>query len=99
MVVENEIDAKRFSDLFGDKIKNGDITGIRGFDKKFYVCTKKFFLEHESSILKALSKESKPIEQIAREVSLLPSAALILLTLMADSGDIIEKRRGFFARA
>lgn len=98
-VIESEFEAKRLGELLSEKIKRGEILGVRGFDKKFYVATKKFYEANEELIFKALSKEPKTSEEIATAAKLDPNAARVLLVLMSDSGEVIEKRKGMYAGA
>ncbi len=95
-VLVNEMDAKSFSALHEAAIKSGQIKGVRGFDKKFYLCSRTFFEQHAPRILSAL-KQEKPVPVLSAEVKLTEDAVLALVYLLKDEGEVIEKKRGVFA--
>jgi len=99
MVIENENEAKRAVSVLHEQIKSGEVLGVRAFDHKFYVATRAFFMANEGKVHKVLTKEGKSVEDVAAGIKLPPEAGRVLLTLMSDSGDILEKKRGLFATA
>ena len=99
MVIENENEAKRAVSILHEQIKLGEIIGVRAFDHKFYVATRAFFMANEGKVHKALTKEGKSVDDVAASIRLPQEAGRVLLTLMSDSGDILEKKRGLFATA
>jgi hypothetical protein len=96
-VLTNELDAKSFSGRHEAAIKSGQIKGVRGFDKKFYLCSRAYFDVHAPRLLSILTEE-KNTESITLALKLSPDAVLTLLYVLKDEGEIIEKKRGVFAR-
>jgi biotin operon repressor len=96
MVVEYENEAKRVSQLLERKIKNGEIFGIRGFDKKFYILSRQFYSTFYPRIVKAIAGKQSSASDIAESLKLSEPACIALLQMMKENGEIIEKRKGAY---
>ena len=99
IVLQSESDAKSISDLLSEKIKKNQVTGIRGFDKKYYIVKSSFVLKHQSKVKSVLKEGAKSAEKIAESLEIKPEATVALLTVLREEGDLIEKRKGTFALA
>lgn len=99
MVLESEQEAKNFSNAFPEKVRSGSVRGIRAFDRKYYFVTPKFVELWEKKIFSSLSRGEKSAEELAHELGLLPEGCRCLLYHLCESGDILEKSRGNFAKA
>lgn len=99
IVVENEGEARRLSDELAAKIKRKDITGIRGFDKKYYILKMSFFVKNQLRVKNSLKAGKKSVDQISSETGLDRQACIGILTVLNEEGDVIEKKRGIFALA
>ncbi len=99
IVLQSEIEARDLSDLLLDKIKKNQVSGIRGFDKKYYIVKNSFVLKYQSKVKAALKESSKSADKIAEILDIKPEGAVALLTILREEGDLIEKRKGTFALA
>ena len=96
--VENELQARLVASVLQPKIASGDVLGVRAFDRKYYLATRKFYMENAQKAENALSKP-KSISEVAGETKMGLDATTAILHLMCEKGDAIEKRRGVFERA
>jgi len=96
--VENELQARLVASVLQPRIAGGDVLGVRAFDRKYYLATRKFYSENAQKAENALSKP-KGVAEVAGEIKLGLDAATVVLHLMCEKGDAIEKRRGLFERA
>lgn len=99
MVLENESDARNFGAAFQDKVKSGEIRGVRAFDMKYYFVRRGFCEQWEGKVQSALSKNEKSSAEIAQDAGMEPEGCRALLFHMCDSGEAMEKRRGKFTKA
>ena len=97
MTLKDKNEAYRLSQRFNAEMKNGSIIGVKGFDGKFYVVTKDYLEKSQKDIEKALQGEMEG-KEIARAARLDPEGCTAVLRLMAESGDILEKKKGIFVR-
>ena len=99
IVLQSEADAKNISDVLSEKIKKNQVTGIRGFDKKYYIVKSSFVLKYQSKVKSVLKDGAKPADKIAEILEIRPEATVALLTVLREEGELIEKRKGTFALA
>ncbi|MFH1394052.1 MAG: hypothetical protein ABII71_03340 [Candidatus Micrarchaeota archaeon] len=96
MVLGNKNEAREFSERANQEIKNGSLKGVKGFDGKFYVVTEGYLTKASEIILKKLDRDMN-LETLAKETKLEMDGCTAVLRLLAESGDIIEKKKGMFA--
>lgn len=100
MVVANSTDAEQFSFNLKKSGFSQNVKGIRGFDGKFYIATNKFLQTACEKIKSSLEKKKERyLQEIADEINFEPDAVSVVLYLLAESGEVIEKRRGLFCLA
>ncbi|MDE1850979.1 MAG: hypothetical protein KGH54_04280, partial [Candidatus Micrarchaeota archaeon] len=80
-------------------IRRGQVLGTRSFNKKFYIILRTFFDRHGPKILKALKDGGMRVSQIASETGVDEDGIRAILYLLAESGDVSEKRKDFFTLA
>ncbi|MBN1169779.1 hypothetical protein JXA56_02040 [Candidatus Micrarchaeota archaeon] len=97
VTLKDKDDAYRLSQKLGSEMKNGTVIGVKGFDGKFYAVTKSYLESSRKDIEKALQGEMDAGE-IANAAKLDPEGCIAVLRLMAESGDILEKKKGIFVR-
>ncbi|MEM3408029.1 MAG: hypothetical protein QW054_00290 [Candidatus Micrarchaeia archaeon] len=97
LVLQSEADAREISKLLEDKIQQNQVTGIRGFDKKYYLVKNSFVLKFQSKIKSVLKSGPKQADKIAEALGIEEEAAIALLTVLREEGEIIEKRKGTFS--
>ena len=99
MVLEDENAARGFASAFPEKVRSGEVRGMRAFDRKFYFVTRRFAEEWEKKVQLALSKSEKGAEELAAELGMDAPGCRALLYHMCESGEVMETHRGKFVRA
>jgi len=100
VIVEREGEAKELSERLAPQIKKGEIMGVRGFDKRFYLARKGFYVSSSERISKAMrGGKDKGVEEIAKEAKLKPDECEAVLNIMREEGEVVEKKRGTYALA
>ncbi len=77
-------------------IKSGKIKGLKGFDGRFYIARMDYVSRMYPLIIKQLDRE-RSIDEIAGNLSVEPDAVRTVLHILAEAGDVIEKRKGVYA--
>lgn len=95
LIIRDQKDAKLLSEKLKSEMKSGSVKGIKGFDGAFYVVTKDYFSKASKSILNSLVEESD-VASITQNTKLEADAVAAVLHHLAESGDIIEKKRGIY---
>lgn len=99
LVVQTEAEAGGVSLALENSIRRGQVLGTRSFNKKFYIVTRQFFDMHNPSITKAMRDGISKVGEIAEKASMSEDAARAILYLLAENGDVREKRKDSFALA
>ena len=99
LVLDNEGDARQLSGAVAERIKAGEVAGLRAFDRKYYFIRKDFATSHQPKIMSALEKGDKTADELARVLGIPPEACLAILLHMAEEGELLEKNKGKFALA
>ncbi|MDE1798218.1 MAG: helix-turn-helix transcriptional regulator [Candidatus Micrarchaeota archaeon] len=99
MVLDNENDAKRVMPEITSRLKNDNVKGVRGFDKRYYVLRRSFLMEYEGPLLALVDLGPATPEELAGKLNLTSEAVRVLLMILGDEGEVIEKRRGNWVRA
>ncbi len=96
LIMQDKREAMMLSEQLGQEIKTGAVFGIKGFDNKFYMVTRKYFTSAQQQISDALKHEMDSAS-IAATTKLETDGCIAVLRLMSENGDIIEKKKGIFA--
>jgi hypothetical protein len=96
LITNDRQHALRLSQHLGKEMKSGSVIGVRGFDGKFYIVTRDY-LSKAQSVISSVLKEDMDAPSIASAAKLELDGCMAVLRLMAERGDIIEKKRGVFA--
>jgi antitoxin component of MazEF toxin-antitoxin module len=99
VVVFAEKGAQEESREMEQEIKSGSVVGTRGFDKKFYVATREFLESQSPKILKVLKDGALSTIGIAEKTKIPEDGVKAALCILMDEGEVIEKKKGFFAVA
>ncbi|MDE1846042.1 MAG: hypothetical protein KGH53_02070 [Candidatus Micrarchaeota archaeon] len=99
IVLPYEAEASALSLALEQSIRRGMVLGTRSFNKKFYIILRSYFDRHGAKILKALKDGEMKVTQIAREVEIDEDGARAILYLLAESGDVSEKKKDVFTIA
>jgi len=98
IIIDNKGDAQKLSAQLKEQIKSGEIRGTRGFDEKFYISTGEFYNKHKDAVVKALKESANglKLKEMSTITKLQESACLVVLRLLAEDGEIIEKGKNVF---
>jgi bifunctional DNA-binding transcriptional regulator/antitoxin component of YhaV-PrlF toxin-antitoxin module len=99
IVLLSESEASRVSMLLEQSIRHGEILGTRAFNKKFYIVLRDYLNIYSPAIIKELKEGPSKAEEIARKAKVDVDGAKAILYLLAESGEIIEKKKDLFAIA
>ncbi len=100
LIIPNPRDAEQFSFDLKRAGLSQNVKGVRGFDGRFYVATNKFLYSSYDKIKPVMEKKKAlHLEEIAAEASMEPQAVSVIMHLLAESGEIIEKKRDLFCLA
>lgn len=98
MVVSNENEAKRLSDALAQKIKDGEIKGMKSFDGPFYIIESFLYRGLSAKILKFLEqKKSASAADIAGAIGSGSMAVKIACEFLKEDGSIFEKKKEQYA--
>jgi bifunctional DNA-binding transcriptional regulator/antitoxin component of YhaV-PrlF toxin-antitoxin module len=78
--------------------RSGDVRGVRGFDKKFYIVTSVKMGELTPKIEKALDSE-RSLSDVASIIGVSEELCKAAIEVLKEDGDVIEKKKDVFARA
>lgn len=96
LVIKDRKDAAALSEMLKTDMRSGAVVGTKGFDGSFYVVTRDYFSRASKVILAALAEEAD-VGTIASACRLDSAGVRAVLQQLAESGDVIEKRKGVFA--
>jgi hypothetical protein len=96
IIINDKNEARSLSEQLASEMKSGAVVGVKGFDGKFYAVTRVYFTKTQAAIA-AVMKEPMDADSIAAATKLDPEGCRAVLRLMAENGDLIEKKRGIFA--
>lgn len=99
LVLESEGEARQLSGAVAERIKAGEVAGLRAFDRKYYFIKKAFAQQWQPKVLAALEKNDKTAEELSRELKLDAEGCRALLLHMGEEGELLEKSKGKFALA
>jgi hypothetical protein len=93
IVAENDNEAKMLSESLSQKIKAGQILGIKGFDSKYYIFTSDFFNKSTDKISNCFSKNNGKcsLKDMSEITGLNDNVCKGILMFLLEKGDIIEK--------
>ncbi len=101
LVLQTEAEASRASLLLEQSIRHGQVLGTRSFSKnrEFYILLRSYFDRHAQGILKRLREKDWRVQDIAKEMGIEEDGARAILYILAENGDVMEKKREIFTIA
>lgn len=96
LIITDKKDALALSEQLAPDMKTGAVVGVKGFDGKFYVVTRDYYASSRTKITGVL-KHEMDILAVANSTKLDPEGCTAVLRLMAEAGEVIEKKKGVFA--
>ncbi len=97
LLLDTEGAARSLSELLKTKGRDSDVTGIRGFDKKYYILLNSFYGKYSDKTKSILQSGPKDFPTLCAELKLNSNACGAVLQIMREEGYIIEKRKGVFS--
>ena len=97
IVLSTEAEAASVSLALQDSVRLGLVLGTRAFNKKFYIILRDFFNDNSGTVIKSLKDGPKAAEAIAKDAKMDEDAVRGILYLLAEQGDVSERRRDVFA--
>ncbi len=98
VVIEDPSEARELEEMLLEQGKSGEVTGVRGFDKKYYVVLKSKVEEMKPLITKAL-ESPKVIEDLAKKIKVNKEFCKALIEVLRENGEVIEKKKNLFQKA
>ncbi|VVB57537.1 Uncharacterised protein [uncultured archaeon] len=99
MVLDSENEARAVMEGVKDVQKSDPVKGVRGFDRKYYVLRRSFMAQNQAKMLQRLEQGDANAETVSKDTGLSPTAVQVLLMILADDGEVLEKKRGMWGRA
>ena len=97
LLISDKKQAFDLSQSMKNEMKEGAVVGVKGFDGKFYIVTINYLLSTQGKISSILDNKGMKSVDIAVTTNLDPDGCIAVLRIMAENGDIIEKKKGIFA--
>ncbi|MDO8554462.1 MAG: hypothetical protein Q7S22_06655 [Candidatus Micrarchaeota archaeon] len=95
MIIDDNKQAFAFSESMKRLGKANDMVGIKGFDNKFYVATKKYIIK-VSTMIKEHMKDDIDVPTLSQKCKVETDGCRAVLKIMAEQGETVEKRRDVF---
>ncbi len=95
-VVEEAEQEKFLNENMLSLTKAGEVFGSRGFDRKYYICTRRFYDNFLPVFSEAFKKGGKNASQLCDELKINPDSCIVMLKIMCEKGEAIEKRKGVY---
>jgi hypothetical protein len=97
MIAANEQTAKEVSAQFYDRIKAGELRGIKGFDGSVYFIETKLYVEYSSKILDFFrSHATATTEEVGSALKVSPWLVRVTCEFLKDDSLLIEKKKGLY---
>ncbi|MFH1785560.1 MAG: hypothetical protein ABH842_03960 [Candidatus Micrarchaeota archaeon] len=96
LIVNDKREAHTLSEKLSQEMKKGAFLGVKGFDNKFYIVSRDYFTSARVRIIDFLKQDSD-IQSIVSTTKLDSDGCNAVLKIMAENGEIIEKKRGLYA--
>lgn len=93
----SEGEAKMFSEKIKKEGMVGRVIGVKSFDEKFYVVTRRYFYNACEKIKGMISSDGIGAKELAERIKEDEEGCIAVLKLLAEKGDIVEKRKNYFA--
>jgi len=91
-------DVRKISYVTRQEINSGEILGIRGFDKNYYIFKKELFEKNKTEILNQFEGESRSLDSLIDRTKLPKDQILGIMEILKEQADIIETQQGVYKR-
>ncbi|MEM3781348.1 MAG: hypothetical protein QXT43_00090 [Candidatus Micrarchaeaceae archaeon] len=97
VIIGTEAEAAALSLAISESIRQGQVIGVRAFNKKYYIMLRSFFEKNSARAAKELNSGPKTIAELSSAMATDPDALRGVLYIMAEQGDVTENRKDVFA--
>lgn len=98
LVLKDVEEVRKISYVTRDDINKGDILGIRGFDKNYYIFTKEAFEKVKKQIFDSMVSETITYDELLENTKMSKDKLNGALELLKEQSDIIEIHSGIFKK-
>jgi len=95
-VIDDAREVERICNNLEKEIRGGNIIGTRGFDKKFYIARRSWLVGASEKVRQVMKKGAKNVYDLSRELRMDESALRVVLEIMREKGDAIERSKGVY---
>lgn len=91
-------EVRKISYVTRQEINSGEILGIRGFDKNYYIFKKVLFDKIKESLLGLMNNEPINLEDILDKLQYPKEQVLGIIEILKEQSDLIEVKKGIFRK-
>ncbi len=89
--------AKQVSQMLHDKVKRGDVVGIKGFDSNYYIFTKQYYSKLYNNISNYFENSNRAtLSELSSALKIDEHACKGMLAIMLEKGDITERKKNVY---
>lgn len=96
LAIEDSEEIRKISYVLKNEINNGDVLGIRGFDRTYYIFKRSCYEKNKNLLLAILKEGNKTYEELKTKLDVKEQLLKGLIELTKEQGEIIEPKRGIF---
>ena len=98
LVIQDVEEVRKISYVTRQEINSGEILGIRGFDKKYYILTKTSFEKIKSQILDSMASGTITYDELIENIKVPKEELNGAIELLKEQSDIIEVHKNIFKK-
>lgn len=96
LAIEDPEEIRKISYVLKNEINNGEVLGIRGFDRTYYIFRKANYEKNKSILLASLKESNKTFEELKTKLNVPELLLKGLIELVKEQGEIIEPKKGTY---
>lgn len=94
--IVDEANSHTVSQQLEARVKKGEVVGVKGFDKKLYICERGFYEQLATKLKDAKLPKEFSTQQAAEATKVGEPACTAVLSIMKEGGDVLEKKKGMY---
>ncbi len=94
LAIEDPEEIRKISYVLKNEINNGDVLGIRGFDRTYYIFKRPCYEKNKSILLSSLKESNRTFEELKTKLNVPEQLLKGLIELTKEQGEIIEPKKG-----
>ena len=98
MILQDLEEVRKISFVNRQEINSGEVLGIRGFDKNYYIFKKTHFEKIKDVLLSSMNSEPVTIDYLLNKTRTQKEELTGIIELLKEQSDIIEVKKGLFKR-